>query len=134
MAQMDQTQHALAEHIKSLNSAEAATWLVHEFPVSSLEYGRAFDLIKQRSWKKSEQLMLCRYYMQKVPFASPKPYETFASLMSLRAFLSILKEVYPKKKEDLQLFLYHLKPVLSRNISAATDKEEVELFLSSCEQ
>ena len=130
---MDQIQNALIEQMKSFSSAEAAAWLMEKFPLGNPDYWRAFELFKHRSWKKSEQVALCRYYMQKVPFANARPYEAFARTMSLRTFLAILKEVQPSTEEDLQLFLYHVKSALNASATTAADKEEVRLFLLSME-
>jgi hypothetical protein len=133
MIQTNQPEKSIVELLKSMNSADAAEWLVNEFPIDSPDYGQVFDLIKRRSWRRSEQVMLCEYYMQKSPFASARPYETFARMMSANAFITVLKKFIPDEEEDQRLFLYHLAPVLHANFGNNADGETVRTFLSSLE-
>ncbi len=133
MIQTNKNENALVEQLKSMSSSDAAAWLVKEFPITSPGYGRVFELIKRRSWKKIEQIQLCEYYMVKAPFASARPYEVFAQIMSAHAFLNVIKKIIPDRKDDLELLLYHLVPVLCTNFSNTSDKEAIQIFLSSFE-
>lgn len=106
--------HSVIARMKTLNSADAADLLVHEFPITSPDYGYAFDLIGHRSWKKRDQVKLCEYYMQNSPFASAKPYDAFAKIMSLHTFINVLKKAIPTCEIDRLLFSITLSLCLSR--------------------
>lgn len=112
-----------------MESSQAASWLMDEFPISDIRYGEVFQFIGSRSWKRADQIRLARYYLQKIPFSSSKPYEVFSRFMSLRLFLSILKEFFPIAKDDIDLFFYHVNPVLELKIKNPEDRNMVNLFI-----
>jgi hypothetical protein len=116
--------------LRRLSSEEAANWLIEQYPVESENYGEAIVLLAHRSWKKSDQFRLARYYFRRVPFASSRPYEIFASFMSLSSFIKVIQERVPLNKEDRSLLVYHLKPVLKKKVSSASDEEMVNKLLS----
>ena len=128
---MDDLMRKNTKELRRLTSEDAATWLIEQYPDETSEYGQAITLLSHRSWKKVDQLRLARYYLKNIPFASSKPYEVFASVMSLSNLLKVIQEYWPKKEKDCNLLLYHLKPVLTNKIKSATDKEIVNQFLSS---
>lgn len=115
--------------IKLMDSEDAATWLMETYPIDDPEYGNAIILLNHRSWKKSDQIRLARHYFRKIPFASSKPYEVFASFMSISNFIKIINEYLPKKKADLNLLIYLLEPVLMKNLKSKSDKDIVDRFL-----
>lgn len=118
------------DELRRLNSEDAANWLIERYPVESEDYGQAIAFLAHRSWKKSDQLRLARYYFRKIPFASSRPYEIFASFMSLSNFIKVIQERMPLSKEDRSLLVYHLEPVLKKKVNSASDEEMVNQLLS----
>jgi hypothetical protein len=112
-----------------MESGQAASWLINYYPVSNPNYGEVFRLLKTRSWKRIDQLRLARYYLQKIPFASAKPYEAFIAFMSLKSFISVLNEFLPKPNSDIDLLIYHLRTVLQKAIKTPDDRNTVNAFL-----
>jgi hypothetical protein len=119
----------VGRELKSMESGAAAAYLIDNFPVSSPNYWFVFDLLKSRSWKRSDQVRLARYYLQKAPFADARPYEVFASFMSVELFMEVVRAVMPRGKSDIDLFVYHLKPVLLRMAKTGKDVGKVEALL-----
>lgn len=127
---MDNLLKEQSDELKRLSSEDAANWLIERYPAESEEYGQAIALLAHRSWKKSDQLRLARHYFRKIPFASSKPYEVFASFMSLSNFIKVIQERLPVNKEDRSLLVYHLEPALKKKVSSASDEEMVSRLLS----
>ena len=127
---MDNTLKNKCTHLRSMESDQAASWLMDTFPISDIGYGEVFQIMAHRSWRRADQIRLARYYLQRVPFSSSKPYEVFAEFMSLELFLSVLKYFLPMTRDDINLFVYHLNPVLEKRIKTAKDREAVDSFLS----
>jgi len=122
---MNEAMRKLAAELARMTSEEAAEWLMSRYPIDS-SYGEAFILLAHRSWRREDQRRLARYYLQRMPFASSKPYEVFASFMSLRALIPILKEYLPESTEDMQLLQYHLTPILRQLVRSDDDAKLVE--------
>lgn len=116
--------------IKEMTSSNAASWLIENYPIDSKNYWESFDLIKSRSWKKADQIKLADYYLQKIPFASKRPYEIFLSFMSVSSFLSSLKRNIPTDFSDVNLLVYHLRPVLENKAISDNDIALVRDFLN----
>jgi len=94
-------------HLRALESEEAAAWLVEKYPISNPDYWVAFKLISARSWRKSEQKSLARYYLCKKPFAHDGPYRVFSKIMSLSTFVMLLREFVPNNPDEIQLYSHH---------------------------
>ena len=124
----------VCRELRAMKSNQAASWLMNTYPVTDPDYGDAFQLLRARSWKRAEQLLLARYYLSKTPFASPKPYEAFASFMSLQLLTTVLREHLPKSKSDIDLLAYHLRAVLRNAARTSDDREAVESFLADLSQ
>lgn len=119
------------KNIRKMQSADAAEWLIKEFPRDELISGCVFDIISKRSWKQEDITRLAQHYLYQKTFASAKPYEVFAQKTSLKKLLSILKECIPTNKDDIDLFIYYLLPILKKSIKSEKDKFLVENFLSN---
>lgn len=121
----------LIEHqIKKMPSDAAATFLMKIFPVDGPNYGDAFKMMAHRSWRRDDQVRLARYYLKKMPFATSKPYEVFASFMSIKTLMSVVKEAMPTNPSDRELVVYYVAPVLKKNIKSEADRNSVNEFLS----
>lgn len=116
--------------LKDLASEDAASYLMEIFPIEAENYGEAFKVMAHRSWKKNDQLRLARFYLRKIPFANSKPYEVFASFMSLPNLISVVKEAISNKPNDSDLIAYYVAPVLKDNIKTNKDRSLVEKFIS----
>jgi hypothetical protein len=109
-------------------SDQAASWLMKRYPITDTSYGDVFPLIKSRSWLKNDQVLLAKYYLQRIPFSSPRPYEIFSSLLPIKTFISIIKDNISDNPDDISLLLYYLKPILQDKIKDKNNIEVVELF------
>lgn len=126
----DEYLEAQSAELKRVSSEEAATWLMDQYPVNNPDYGRALLLLRSRSWKRTDQIRLARYYFQKIPFASSRPYEVFATFMSIQQLTKAIKENMPTSEADLDLLRYHLEPVLRKSCKSSSDQEIVRSLLS----
>lgn len=118
----------IAARLRQMNSPEAADWLIHKYPIDG-DYGAVFALLTHRSWLREDQRRLASYYLQKIPFATAKPYEAFASFMSLRQLTDVLRERLPMHGERMDLLRYHLEPVLRRLAKSDADARLIETLL-----
>jgi hypothetical protein len=126
-------QDKIGNQLKGLTSKDAANFLMEKFPVESPNYNEAFNVIAHRSWKKSDQLRLARFYFKKTPFVSSKPYEVFASFMSVPALISVVKEAILNKPSEEQFIIYHVAPVLKKIVKSEKDKNLVDNFVMDFE-
>lgn len=126
---MDERLRALCRELARMSSAQAANWLMSEYPLSTANWGEALLLMPHRSWKRSEQKILARYYFKKIPFAQAKGYETFASFMSIPLLLECLMCHLPMAPEKNGLFIYHVAPVLKEAARNEVDHRMVIEFL-----
>lgn len=122
-------QTTLETKLKSLASEDAASYLMETFPIEAENYSEAFKVMAHRSWKKNDQLRLARFYLRKIPFANSKPYEVFASFMSVPNLISVVKEVITNKANDSDLLIYYVAPVLKHSIKTEKDRNLVEKFI-----
>lgn len=123
-------QAKIENKLKGLASEDAASYLMETFPIEAANYSEAFKVMAHRSWKKTDQLRLARFYLKKTPFVNSKPYEVFASFMSLPALISVVKEAISNKPSDRQFIVYHVTPVLKKNIKTARDRNLVDRFIT----
>lgn len=115
--------------LTSLSSSQAADWLLSAFPIESQRYWDGLLLIPHRSWRRSDQLRLARHYLQRIPFASARGYEIFASFMQVSTFLTCIRESLPLSDERLDLLLDYLIPVLSAMAKSPKDSDLVAAFV-----
>lgn len=119
---MNERMHSLCEQLRAMRSDEAATWLMETYDVEGDAYGEAFSLIPHRSWKRADQLRLARYYLQRIPFASARPYEAFAAFMSIRALVDVIVECLPHiRPNGISLLRYHLGPLIEKRARTPRD-------------
>ena len=126
---MDAALKAEVETLRRLESAEAADYVLRTYPLEALQWGRALDLIAHRSWKREDQIRLAEHYLSRIPYASARPYEVFASLLSFADFASIIQRHWPKAECDNGLLCYHLAPLVKRYVEAGADRKLAEELL-----
>ena len=49
--------------------------------------------------------------------------------MSVKLFVSVIKELLPKTAPDVDLLIYHLRPVLEKMVKTSHDRAIVNSFL-----
>lgn len=131
---MDTQLKAVSEKLGKMTSEDAADWLLTNYAVDMASYGDAIVLISHRSWQRPEQIRLAEHYFRKLPFASAKPYEAFASFMSLKLFLKTIEKCMPVGEADKNLVLYHLRPLLQKNAKSDSDRELIAEFIARVQQ
>ena len=122
---MDIETSKICIYLRGLSSADAATWLMENYPVEKDEYGYAIKAIAHRSWKKTDQIRLAKYYLDRIPLASASGYETFLSTMSISRFLSVVSEYIPEDRLRVSLLLYYIAEPLRKNTRNSRDEEIV---------
>jgi hypothetical protein len=128
---MNESQRRECERLRASSSEKAADYILAKYGTDSPGYGEVFVLLPHRSWKRADQVRLARHYFQKIPFASTKPYEAFASFMSLPLLIELLEEFAPEAGDKLDLFSYHIEPVLKRKASNVQELSLVEGLLGA---
>jgi len=109
---MDSRLYGLARELRSKPAAEAVTWLLHRYPLHSLNWGEALTLIGHCSFPRKETRVLATYYLTTpAPHASGRAYVLFARLLGITGLLNVLKEI-DVKPGDRDLLLYYLEPIL----------------------
>jgi hypothetical protein len=126
---MDERQREICDHLRRLSSSDAATWLMEKFPTNTNNWGEALIAMPHRSWERPDQIRLANYYLAKIPYASERGYEAFASFMSIARMISVLRSYIPPAAEDKRLLAYHLGPTLRRKAMSDTDKALIRSFL-----
>lgn len=127
---MEQNIKSKLAELRIMESAEAADWLITNCPIGSERSGEAFLIISRLSWKKSDQRRLAEHYLSKVPYASAKPYEAFASIMQTEKLVDVIEGFIPSTETDRDLLRYHLAPVLSKSAKSDADRKAVDALLS----
>src|SRR5688572_19648850 len=122
---MDNQLKELITKLRDMPSKEAADWLMNTYSIDGPNYGQAIALLPHKSWKRSDQLRLATYYFRKIPFASSKAYEAFASFMAIEALIKTIRINLPNNAKDINLLLYYLHPTLERAAKNSTDRELV---------
>ena len=120
---MDNRLKKISLDLRKMTSGQAADWLMTNYPIEDPNYWEVFQLISHVSWKRADQNRLAKKYLKKMPFASSKAYEVFASFMSFELFVKAIREQFPIDKENLDLLLYHLCPVLEKAAKSDSDRE-----------
>ncbi len=126
---MDERLRMIVSDLRNRVSGEAADWLTEHYPVDSPNSGEAFTIISHLSWKSPDQQRLADYYLSGLPFASARPYKTFASFMRVTLLIETLRKYLPTD-ERKQLFEYHVAPVLKQAAKTPEDQEAVKSFLA----
>ncbi|OOV89528.1 hypothetical protein [Pseudomonas sp. MF4836] len=111
--------------LRAMSSAEAAQWLLREYPAASPASAVALQLIPHRSWQRSEQRLLAEHYLT-LSFASARPYQAFCSIMPTRVLADWVAQRLPQSPRDRSLLAYLLLPTLKQNTRTERDAEAME--------
>lgn len=125
---MDERLRKLCSELRSMDSESAITWIMEKYPITEDSWGEAVLLLPHRSWEKKDQLKLANYYLSRVPFASARGYEAFASFMSVSALVGVLRKYIPSEPSDRDLFRYYVIRVLENAAKHEKDKKLVKDF------
>ena len=128
---MDSLMQKQSSDLRKLTSDEAANWLIKTYPIETSDVGEAIALLPHRSWKRADQIRLCKYYFQKIPFANSKVYEAFASFMSIDLMIKIVEENLPTSDSEVNLLLYYLTPTLKKHSKSTKDNDLINQFLDN---
>lgn len=120
----------MVTELRKISSDQAADWVLLNYPLTNPDYWIGLELISHLSWKRSDQVRLAQHYLKRLPFASAKPYEIFASFMSLGIFLRTIHENLPEAKHDKELLLYHLSPILHKVGKSNADHAIIQKFIA----
>ncbi len=126
---MDERQRALCAQLVKMNSDQAADWLMTKYPIESADWGEALLLIPHRTWKRSDQKRLAKYYFRKLPFSGPRGYESFAAIMSIKLLVDCVAEAIPAEASRVELLLYYLIPILNRAAKNDSDRQLIRDFV-----
>ena len=95
-----------------MGSAKAADHLIEHYPRGSYRVGDGLVLVRHLTWKRADQMRLARHYLDGQPHAGTIALEAFASFMSLKNYITVVREVWPSRFEDVELFRYNLSGVI----------------------
>ncbi|NVZ21519.1 hypothetical protein [Pseudomonas costantinii] len=112
-----------------MSSDQAADWLITKYPIESADWGEALLLIPHRTWKRSDQKRLAKYYFKKLPFSGPRGYESFAAIMSIKLLLGCVAEAIPTEASRVELLLYYLIPALTGAAKNDSDRQLIRDFV-----
>jgi hypothetical protein len=127
---IDERLRLILSDLRKKGSSEVADWLMQHYPAGSLGSGEAIILLAHLSLKRADQARLAEHYLSRLPFASARPYETFASFMQVRQLVQIMRKYVPDDQQGKQLLEYYAAPVLNRAAKNAEDHEAVQRFLA----
>ncbi|WP_228022247.1 MULTISPECIES: hypothetical protein [unclassified Pseudomonas] len=127
---MDERQRALCAQLVRVNSDQAADWLMTKYPIESADWGEALLLIPHRTWKRSDQKRLAKYYFRKLPFSGPRGYESFAAIMSIKLLIGCVAEAIPAEASKVELLLYYLIPILNKLAKNDSSRQLVREFVA----
>ena len=127
---MDDRLQITAAALRKMASAQAADCLITRYPVDSPDYWEVFQVLPHVSWKRADQIRLAQQYLQKMPFASARPYKIFAALMAFDALIGVLHAQLPVQESKRDLLLYYLQPVLEASARTDAHRERLRLFLA----
>ena len=129
---MNENERKEGIYIRSLGSEEAANYLLEKYYFGNLEPANIFKIIPQRSWKRPDQIKLCKYYMQNIPYANSIAYETFASFMSIKLLVRIIRDI-PIDASKADLLLYYLPHSLRKYARTEEDRIEISSLIECYE-
>ena len=114
--------------MRTLQSEEAATWIMETYPQGSAGSGQAIRLMRNFCWKRPDQIRLAKHYLASIPFANKKGYEVFLSFMSVSNFIKAIQVYLPMDESRISLLRYYLEPVLRNSAKSNMEIEAVEQF------
>ncbi|MCG8516674.1 MAG: hypothetical protein MI794_01625 [Pseudomonadales bacterium] len=113
---MDQAARDKIEAIRAMESSSAADWLIENQQRNGCAY------ISKRTWKKEDQIKLAAHYLESIPHASGRCYESLLTVMPVQRFVTVLRTYLPVGAKDIDLLCYCLYPALEK--FSKTDKDK----------
>jgi hypothetical protein len=113
---MNEAQRSNCNLLRSMESSEAAEWLLRNHPQDGCIY------IAKRSWRKDDQVRLAEHFLSSIPHASSICYEALLSIMSIPRFVGIVEKLIPEDASGRELLNYHLMPACVKAVK--TDKDQ----------
>lgn len=127
---MDSKLKIILAELRKMTSSQAADWLMENYPTNEEDYWVGIKLLSHVSWKRSDQIRLATFYLKKMPFANSTVYATFASIMAFDLLIKIIREQLPTDKNDINLLLYHLEPILQKFAKKESDQHLMNSFIA----
>lgn len=121
---MRQEQLDEAKFLRTLSSAEAASWILKKSPPSEIRNILFPYSIFHRSWRKPEQRILLEKYLG-AKIYSPEIYENFIKMTSPRLFLQEITPIVEMESPKKDLLIYNLKIALKPYIGL----EDIDSFI-----
>jgi hypothetical protein len=109
------------EILRSMNSSEAADWLLETYRPKDL-----CTYVAKRSWKKAEQVRIAEYFLSSIPHATDRCYEALLSVMSVTTFVRVAeKYVRNADKSDYDLISYYMPRTIKKHCKTPKDHEQL---------
>ncbi|KQW82986.1 hypothetical protein [Brevundimonas sp. Root1279] len=127
---MDAELRREAATLRIMGSEKAAEYLIQHYPRGSRRSGDALVLVQHLSWRVADQMRLARHYLGGQPHASARVFEAFASFMSLRSFAQAVRDVWPERPDDQQLFRYNLGTAIRKYETSEANTAVIDALLN----
>ena len=122
---MDEIQREICEKLRSMESSQAAQWLIENHREDGCVY------LSKRTWKKEDQILLAEHFLKSVPHASAICYEALLTIMALSRFVGVLKKYIPQNRSDKELLKYYIYPALEKHAKTENDRHSINQIRSA---
>jgi len=119
----------IVANLRKMESGEAADWLMERYPTTADQWGEAITIIPHLSWKRTDQVRLADYYLSRLPVASARAYQAFASFMKASLLIEVVSRYIPGEN-FIDLFEYYVVPVLTEAVKTPADREALQRLLA----
>jgi len=123
---MNEAMRAQAVNLRSMASADAANWLLEQYPRSN----EGIVLLEHLSLRRSDTERLARAYLAGPTWTNGRPYRLFAQRLGLNGLVRLLDERKDRDGRDNELLRYHLEPIV-RDCPSIEDQREAADFVAS---
>lgn len=122
----------MLNELRALGSEAAATYLMTQYGVECRHYfHRPLHLMLHCSWKRSDQVRLAHHFLLTKPFNEHvKHLGDFASFMSLRLLVKLIREHMKIGVLDLWTFRNYVELVLTSKAKSERDKALVSQLMA----
>lgn len=125
---MHERHRKICAYLRTLSSADAATWLLENYPIEEPGDYEAIIFIPHRSWKRADQIRLARHYLSNIPFANSRGYDAFLTFMSVPLFIKIIRENMPPSERH-DLLHYYLTGSFRKYVRTDKDRAAAKQLL-----
>lgn len=122
----------MLNELRALGSEEAATYLMTRYGVECQYYFLCpLRLMLHCSWKRSDQVRLAHHFLLTKPFNEHvRSLENFASFMSLRLLIKLMREHMNMKVLDFWTFRNYVERVLTSKAKSERDTALVNQLIA----